>query len=57
MTTAPRRPAYTLLEVLLGPLWAWLGVGETPAAATLAGGGVVLAALFLNEVGGMRRAA
>ena len=32
----------TLLEAVLGPLWAWLGVGETPGAATLAGGGIVL---------------
>ena len=40
----------TLLEVVLGPLWAWLGVGETPAAATLAGGAVVLAAIAGNEM-------
>ena len=39
----------TLLEVLLGPLWVWLGVGETPAAATLAGGAMVLAAIAGNE--------
>ena len=40
----------TLLEVVLGPLWVWLGVGETPAAATLAGGAVVLAAIAGNEM-------
>jgi drug/metabolite transporter (DMT)-like permease len=40
----------TLLEVVLGPLWVWLGVGETPAAATLAGGAVVLAAVAGNEL-------
>lgn len=40
----------TLLEVVLGPLWVWLGVGETPAAATLAGGAVVLAAVAGNEM-------
>jgi drug/metabolite transporter (DMT)-like permease len=39
-----------LLEVLLGPLWAWLGAGETPAAATLYGGALVLAALVGNEL-------
>jgi hypothetical protein len=33
-----------------GPLWAWLGVGEVPAGATLAGGAVVLAALAGNEL-------
>lgn len=44
-----------LLEVVLGPLWAWLGAGETPAGATLAGGAIVLAALVLNEAGALRR--
>ena len=39
----------TLLEAVLGPLWAWLGVGETPGAATLVGGGVVLLAIASNE--------
>jgi drug/metabolite transporter (DMT)-like permease len=53
---APEIALLGLLEVVLGPLWAWLGAGETPAAATLAGGGVVLAALALNELGGLRRA-
>jgi len=40
----------TLLEAVLGPLWAWLGVGERPAAATLVGGGIVLLAIAANEV-------
>ena len=40
----------TLLEAVLGPLWAWLGVGERPAAATLVGGGIVLAAIAANEM-------
>jgi drug/metabolite transporter (DMT)-like permease len=39
-----------LLEVVLGPLWAWLGAGEVPAATTLAGGALVLAALLINEL-------
>jgi drug/metabolite transporter (DMT)-like permease len=33
---APEIALLGLLEVVLGPLWAWLGAGETPAAATLA---------------------
>jgi drug/metabolite transporter (DMT)-like permease len=55
MVTATRHLAPTevallaLLEVLLGPLWAWLGAGEVPASSTLAGGTIVLAALLLNE--------
>jgi drug/metabolite transporter (DMT)-like permease len=39
-----------LLEVVFGPIWAWLGAGEVPAPATLQGGLVVLAALVLNEL-------
>ena len=39
-----------LLEVVLGPLWAWLGAGEVPASTTLAGGALVLAALLINEL-------
>jgi drug/metabolite transporter (DMT)-like permease len=46
-----------LLEVLLGPIWAWLGAGEVPAQSTLMGGAVVLAALILNELAAMRRTA
>lgn len=49
-----------MLEVVLGPLWVWLGAGEAPALATLAGGGaLVIAALLLNELaafGGRGRA-
>jgi drug/metabolite transporter (DMT)-like permease len=47
---APEMALLGLLEVVLGPLWAWLGAGETPAASTLAGGALVLAALAGNEV-------
>jgi len=52
---APEIALLGLLEVLLGPLWAWLGAGETPSAGTLAGGAVVLAALALNELAPARR--
>jgi drug/metabolite transporter (DMT)-like permease len=38
-----------LLEVLLGVAWAWLGAGEQPAPAVLAGGALVLLALAGNE--------
>ncbi len=43
-----------LMEVVLGPLWAWLGAGETATASTLQGGALVLAALLLNELAGIR---
>jgi len=48
--TAPEIALLALLEVVLGPLWAWLGAGEAPGAATLAGGAIVLAALAGNEL-------
>jgi drug/metabolite transporter (DMT)-like permease len=51
---APQIALLGLLEVVLGPLWAWLGAGEAPGAATLAGGAIVLAALVANEIGALR---
>jgi drug/metabolite transporter (DMT)-like permease len=47
---APEIALLGLLEVVLGPLWAWLGAGEVPAGTTLLGGMVVLAALAANEL-------
>lgn len=46
--TAAEMSLLALLEVLLGPLWAWLGAGEVPAQQTLVGGGIVLMALIFN---------
>ena len=47
--SAPEVSLLALVEVLLGPIWAWLGAGEVPANATMYGGAVVLAALAWNE--------
>ncbi|MDQ3446154.1 MAG: DMT family transporter [Pseudomonadota bacterium] len=44
-----------LLEVVLGPLWAWLGAGEVPSASALFGGALVLSALLFNEMVAARR--
>ena len=44
-----------LLEVVLGPLWAWLGAGEIPALSALFGGALVLSALLFNELVAARR--
>jgi drug/metabolite transporter (DMT)-like permease len=38
----------TLLEVVLGPFWAWVAVSETPAPSTVLGGAVVVAAVLLQ---------
>jgi drug/metabolite transporter (DMT)-like permease len=40
----------SLLEVLFGVTWAWLGAGEEPSSATLIGGALVIAALVINEL-------
>jgi drug/metabolite transporter (DMT)-like permease len=50
----PELALLALLEVILGVLWTWLWAGETPAASTLIGGGVVLGALIFNEIAGFR---
>lgn len=52
---APEIALLGLLEVLLGPIWAWLGAGEAPTAGTLLGGLLVLAALAVNELAGLGR--
>jgi drug/metabolite transporter (DMT)-like permease len=52
---APEIALIGLLEVVLGPLWAWLGAGEEPAQATMIGGAVVLAALVINELATFRQ--
>lgn len=46
---APEASLLSLLEVLFGVAWAWLGAGEAPSAAVLGGGLLVLAALAANE--------
>jgi len=38
-------------ELVMAPLWAWIGVGEAPGAATLVGGGLVFLAILLQALG------
>jgi drug/metabolite transporter (DMT)-like permease len=45
----------TLLEVVLGPIWVWLAVGERPDTATLVGGAIVVAAIVVQTQGVPRR--
>lgn len=45
----------SLAEVLLGPIWVWLFLGETASPNTLIGGAVLLAAIAGNAVSGKRR--
>lgn len=43
-----------LLEVVLGPLWTWIGLSETPSIATLVGGTAVMVGVG-TQVGGFGR--
>jgi drug/metabolite transporter (DMT)-like permease len=45
----------SLTEVLLGPLWVWIFLGETAGSFTLFGGAVLMAAIAGNAVSGLRR--
>lgn len=45
-----------LVEVVLAPLWVWLGVGEAPSSATLLGGAIVLAAVLAQTLHALRPA-
>jgi drug/metabolite transporter (DMT)-like permease len=39
-----------LIEVVLAPLWVWVAFAEVPIAATLAGGGLILAAVLGHTI-------
>lgn len=45
----------SLAEVVLGPLWVWLLLGEVPTTNTLIGGAVLLGAIAGNALSGIRR--
>jgi drug/metabolite transporter (DMT)-like permease len=46
---APEVSLLALLEVIFGIVWAWLWANEVPEREVLVGGGVVIAALLVNE--------
>lgn len=45
----------SMTEVVLGPLWVWIVLGETAGPYTLLGGAVLLAAITGNALSGLRR--
>jgi drug/metabolite transporter (DMT)-like permease len=56
--SAPELALLSLLEVVFGIGWAWLGAGERPLPQVLAGGTLVLLTLAVNEaIGLMKRRA
>jgi DME family drug/metabolite transporter len=42
-------------ELVLAPLWVWIGVGEGPGAATLVGGSMIILAILAQALGGWER--
>jgi drug/metabolite transporter, DME family len=45
----------SMTEVLLGPIWVWLFIGETASFYTLVGGAVLMIAIAGNALSGLRR--
>ncbi len=45
----------SMTEVVLGPLWVWLLLGETASLYTLGGGTILLLAIAGNALSGLRR--
>lgn len=51
---APEVSLIFLLETVLGPLWAWLVIDEVPPELTLLGGGILIGALIVHMLLGLR---
>jgi drug/metabolite transporter (DMT)-like permease len=54
LITAAEVALIVLLEVVLGPLWVWLALGQRPANATLIGGAIVVVAVALQAGGELK---
>ena len=52
---APELSLVVLMEMILGPYWVWLGIGERPTDSALIGGGIVLATLVAHSVISLRK--
>lgn len=46
---------FSLIETVLGPLWAWIGVGEVPSLLAVVGGIIVVGAVAGNSALGLIR--
>ena len=53
--SGPEASLLSLLEVIFGVAWAWLGTSESPTLPVLGGGALVLLALAGNEAVAMRQ--
>lgn len=45
----------SMVEVLLAPIWVFLALGETASAGTFVGGAVLMVAVAINALSGVRR--
>jgi drug/metabolite transporter (DMT)-like permease len=53
--SAPEVSLLMLLETVLGPLWVWLVISETPTPLAIVGGAIVVTALIMHSAAGLRR--
>lgn len=53
--SAPIVALLVILETVLNPVWTWLGVGEIPTTLIIAGGAIIISALLVQSIGGMRK--
>lgn len=51
---APEVGLLLLLETVLGPLWVWLVIGETPSPLGIVGGAIIISTLIVNTTLGLR---
>jgi len=54
--SAPEAALLSLLEIIFGVTWTWLGADEVPGRHVLVGGSLVIGALVANEALALRRA-
>ena len=54
---AAELPMLALTEVVLGPIWVWVGIGEVPSFFTLFGGAIVLTAIIIQASYGTSKTA
>lgn len=52
--SAPEVSLIKLLEMILGPTWVWLVLGENPGRAAMIGGAILITTLILHTVVGRR---
>ena len=53
--TATNLALLSMVEVVLAPVWAWIILREQAEFSTLLGGGILLFALILNALLGVKR--